>query len=185
MMSVRDMIKIDVAYMSGHLSTRMNEVEIDIKRTVNGFIPNMIHSRDAAVVHLRYSGMGYGFGLTTAASIHDSFGFKRSEREEGINEVQAAMGEVANDRVGERMIVNHESPEVAKAMAAVKSLMIGARGITTEAGMSHYMVKSVLDGAERREFRIGGSHPDQELVAYRTKVSRGVRIPSKRGMLNT
>ncbi len=193
--SQREAIRVNRNQGNNVRTTKMYEKDIDEQGTINGFIPNRIHSRDAAVVHLRYSKMGYGYELTTAAAIHDSFGFKLSEMELGKREVEIAMGEVTCDLVGERLIVNHDNENIKKAMNSVNQLMVGSNGITEANGFEPKDMDAVALGKERMEERMFTPynkrhskeyfHGDYEYPTYLEKISRGVKIRTKLGVRNT
>ena len=65
-------ITVEVAGGIKSLSVRVQEREVDTKATVNAFIPNLIHSQDAAVTHHLCGLPRFSKDASQIAAIHDS-----------------------------------------------------------------------------------------------------------------
>ena len=63
---------VEVAGKVMDLSVRVQEREVDIKASSNAFIPNLIHSQDAAVSHYLAGLELLNTTTPVLASIHDS-----------------------------------------------------------------------------------------------------------------
>jgi DNA-directed RNA polymerase len=122
MMETHKAIETKLPFKSGPLNVRVRELRPDIEGSSLAFIPNMIHSLDAAVIHKMIIGTPLdGDRPLVVGTIHDSIGARACDLLPILRRFVAAFGDIHMTPVENRIGVNTKDKAQLAALDAIKA----------------------------------------------------------------